>query len=305
MDPKVAALLETYRLATSEYDKAVLEQQLWMTLPKEEQEERRRRVWVNRTTGAPRKPVEERWTLLGAGEPAEALWERVTREQMPLITACERLKEARGLVSDSDGKLSLKTAVAMRLQEYDTWPMWRTVDGQSYRRKRGGRTKTTSTKTPKTVSVEDAAETPDRQFWGFIREAVRKFSVSDLNKDIDPLIAEKLRQEFELDLRTLCSEHSAKFYRARVAGTKAQSARVSIKPAKLLSACSALSMDPPKHGKPVDLNRAKTQKKKLVRLYHPDIAGGNDGTRGMYEAVINAYETLSEYNQQLTETEPI
>jgi hypothetical protein len=295
---KIKAVLDAYGAATSEHTKAVLEQEVWMLLSKEEQEERRREVWVRRALNAPNAKVVDRWTLLGEGDACEALWDRIEKAQMPLRTACERLKEARDLMAASDGKLSLKSAVAQRLQEYDTWPVWRTRDGQPYRRKAAVAKQAKATAPP--VEVVDGS---DRQFWLAIRESVLGFATSNLNKGVDPLISNKLRQEFESDLKVLCLEYSAKFYRARVAVTKEQAAKVRVKPAKLLSACSALSMDPPKHGKPVDLNHAKTQKKKLVRLYHPDVAGSNEGTRSMYEAVINAYETLTEYNQQLTETE--
>lgn len=65
---------------------------------------------------------------------------------------------------------------------------------------------------------------------------------------------------------------------------------------KVTTACKVLNLEPPKVGKPVDLEVAKKHQRAAMRAYHPDV---NPNGREEFQAAVAAYETLVEYNDAL------
>lgn len=61
-------------------------------------------------------------------------------------------------------------------------------------------------------------------------------------------------------------------------------------------ACQLLQIDPPRPGKPIDLKRAETVKKRLVRAYHPDANSGDESMRDRFNEVIEAYQKCKQWN---------
>jgi hypothetical protein len=85
----------------------------------------------------------------------------------------------------------------------------------------------------------------------------------------------------------------------RIGRAKALSAVV-IPRRRMLDACDTLRVPPPAMDQPVDLEVAKKNKRHASRLYHPDAhGGGTEHTRSLFEAAIEAYDILEQYNQTL------
>ena len=295
----LVVLLEKYNETTSEKDRAYLEQAIWQTLPLADRKKTNRRNWLCEVTKDSARAIENRLFLFGEPEAAE-LWERIERDHMPLTTARERLSEAKALSESSS--LPLKDTIAARLKEYDTWPAHRTVRGQPFRKKPPSRFGDIS-------EVEDPrrvvrlSET-DRGFWSKLRHQLSKFAASRF-KGADPIIAERLYREFERDLKVLFDEFQSRLSRYRQLEKRDRRLNVTVKYPHVVAACLALCMDPPSRNQPADLGVARSKKKKLARLYHPDVTGGDEGTRAKYEETLSAYSVLEDYNDQLKQVEDL
>lgn len=292
-------LLEKYRATKPERERAYLEQSLWQTLPAEERKQLNRRNWLCEVTKESARSIENRLFIFGEPEAGE-LWERIERDQMPLTTARERLKEAKALSESSN--LSLKTAISARLQEYDTWPAHHTVRGQPYRKKPPSRFEalSNSTEARKVVRLSET----DRGFWSRLRPQLAKFAASRF-KGADPIIAERLYREFERDLKVLFDEFQSRLSRLRQREKRDRMLHVTVKYPQVVAACLALCMDPPSRNQPADLSLARSKKKKLARVYHPDVTGGDEGTRAKYEETLSAYAVLEDYNDQLKQVDDL
>lgn len=299
LSSQVAVLLEKYRATTSEKDRAYLEQALWQTVPTEERRQLNRRNWLCDVTKDSARAIENRLFLFGEPEAVE-LWERIERDRMPLTTARERLREAKALTETS--KLTLKEAIAVRLKEYDSWPAHHTVRGQPFRKKPPTRFEALSG-VEEPHKVVRLSET-DRGFWSKIRHQLASFAASRF-KGADPIIAERLYREFERDLKVLFDEFQGRLSRLRQREKRDRMLNVTVKYPQVVAACLALCMDPPSRNQPVDLDVARSKKKKLARVYHPDVTGGDEGTRAKYEETLSAYSVLEDYNDQLKQVEEL
>ena len=51
-------------------------------------------------------------------------------------------------------------------------------------------------------------------------------------------------------------------------------------------------MQMPARGRLPDLTRAKRQMRALVRIYHPDVTGGDAGKEEAYQSVIEAFQLI-------------
>lgn len=292
-------LLAKYQVALSEKAKALLEQALWLTLSAEERRLTSRRNWLCALTKCSGRAIESRLFLFGEPE-ATDLWERVERDHMPLTTARERLTEAKAL-SESSG-IALKPAISMRLAEYDTWPAHRTVRGQPFRKKPPTRLGSISeVESPR--RVVRLSET-SRGFWSKLRHQLAQFAASRF-KGADPIIADRLYREFERELKVLFDDFQGRLSRLRSREKRDRLVNVAVKYPQVVAACLALCMDPPVRNQPVDLDVARSKKKKLARVYHPDVTGGDEGTRAKYEETLSAYSVLEEYNDQLKQVEDL
>lgn len=292
-------LLAQWNATTSEKQRALLEQALWQTIPAEARVGMSRRTWLTDVTKDSARAVESRLTIFGEPEAAE-LWERVERDQMPLTTATERLKEANIVVAATG--VPLAVALTARLKEYDTWPLHHTKRGQPFRKKPPSRFEDLSKVHVTPTAKSSRASDSDRSFWARLRPQLSDFAASRL-KGADPIVAERLYREFERDLKVLFDEFQSRVFRFRSQAKTDQMLNVTVKFPQVQRACLALCMDHPTRGHPADLDRARIQKKKLARLYHPDTTGGDEGTRAKYEEAINAYSVLEDYNNQLKQVE--
>jgi len=130
-----------------------------------------------------------------------------------------------------------------------------------------------------------------RSFWDDIRSRITVWA-SRFERHVDEGRFQQLLGDFEADVREAVQTFGRAVSRAREVPTGPISRK------RLMDACHTLNMSPPKVNAPVDMKKAKNQKKKMVRVYHVDVTG-NESTRAAFEAVVAAYDVCEQYNQQL------
>lgn len=295
--PEIQALIARHKQASSEKEKAHIENDIWLTgTTPEDRSQYQRRSWVAKALGTHPSAIQRRVALLMAEPEADLLWERVENEKMPVSTAGSQLVNARKLQQALPG-LSLRDALLRQLKEYDSWPSQRNRAGQVYRKRPPSRLTTQHTNATRTSVAWN--QTNEKGFWAELRKHLATFMQGRF-EGADPLVADKLFRDFERDLKVLFDEYQSKLYRQRTQEHRAKRDIALIGFSNIQQACLTLGMEPPKRGEPVDLALARQKKKKLARVYHPDSnGGGNEGTNAKYEEALSAFSVLEDYNAQL------
>lgn len=237
-----------------------------------------------------------RFTLLQAYTHADLLWPRIDAG-LSFYTALQTLRDAR--VAADRNKTSVPDEIAKILDEPGV--LSTSVNGKTFKRRNP-----TQLKSIEEIAAEVAATqaapvdiADARSVWPQVRTLLAGH-VAERLKGTDPLLAENLWREFETDLKSLVDQMAHKLSRVAKQAQEDTLLRKDLSPGKIRQACTMLSMDPPRPGKPADLKVAKKQKQRLVKLYHPDINQGNEALRPQYEAVLDAYLTLETYNVALS-----
>jgi len=132
-------------------------------------------------------------------------------------------------------------------------------------------------------------------FWRELRRQVMVFT-KQAYPDVDEGSWTQYARELDADLRGIVSHFINKMGRAQTAGTVND---VIISRRRMIDACETLRVPPPGTGQPADLEVAKRNKRHASRLYHPDTGSGNETTRALFQAAIEAYDVLEQYNQSL------
>lgn len=128
-------------------------------------------------------------------------------------------------------------------------------------------------------------------FWTDIRRQIVAFVLQG-NKNVDEGSRFLYLRDLDSDIKAAVSHFTGRMNDAKTPLTAPISRR------KLLDACEALRVPIPPVGKPVNLEIAKKNKRHASRLYHPDVTGnGNETTRALFEAAVEAYSVLEQYNQ--------
>lgn len=282
---EVDELVALYQQATTEKQKAEVEAKVWAAAPPDMRKSFNRKDYLSLALNVNKYEPGCRQAVLSLGVAGDELWDRIHSGKLSLNAASKLAAKARKLRS-----LPLAEAVKSVLKEYDDLPNVCWVGGIPTRRP-------ALRKTDKRTA---AAEANERSFWESYRGLVEPYVKGRL-KNTDPLKAEVLWRAFEKDFRILLDDFQRRLSRVeQEAREGVEAARKQVTRVKLLDACNALHMDPPRLGEPVDLKMAAQQKKRLVRLYHPDAHGGDESTRPEYEAVLAAFDSVESYNQQFS-----
>jgi len=135
-------------------------------------------------------------------------------------------------------------------------------------------------------------------FWSDIRRRLHAHVARQTNT-IDAGQLQKAYREFEVDLRDCVDRFVKKVSQMKAPKQEPVSRR------KLRDACHTLQVDLPAIGAVVDGANAKRNYRRIVRLYHPDVSrqGDKEASRAMYEAAVDAYETIEQYNSTLLSKE--
>lgn len=275
-DEKRAEFIKRWTSATTERARSAVVPELFEYVPVGEE----RRKFVAGVLSINEYTAELHSTLASAGDSVGALWERVDGdERMTMRTAVELLRKTRKayrVVSVSEEQ------VKSTLAEYDKLPS-RVVDGHTVRAAsaaafRPGRKE----KASPSSDVDDT----EQKFWRGIREAMAGY-LQRKTVGLDPLVINQMFAEATADIDTMAKSWQSRLLRL--------GKRIDVKQVEVTRACYTLSVSPPNKGKPVDINTARTNFKRLAREYHPD-TGGQGGDN--YNNVIAAWEVLQAYNAQ-------
>lgn len=280
----------------TERQKAEIEQKIWALVADRSIV---RRDYLKDLLGAGPHDTDLRSTLIRVGTAADLLWLRVLNKEMPLKTASMKLREAKE--TSRTTKLTLVEAVRRVVDEYDQLPLVRRMPG-GVQLRIGTQSDVVQRRMEKQVfdkKPKPAAEEGDRAFWKWFRDSIYPF-VSTKLKRVEPILAEKLYREFEVEFKTMLDDLQSRI--SRTLHEHKRGANILFKQAtreSVRAACLVLSIDPPSFGRAADLKKATIQKRKLVKLYHPDLHGGDTGFRAKYQEVLEAYDTLDDYNRSL------
>jgi hypothetical protein len=276
----------------SEQLKAEMERALWALAPAEEKKTIERRTWIFNKLGVDKWTTENRSSILGCGEAAEPLWERIESKQLLVSTAAKIAREAKKGVCKG---LSLEKAIDEALKHYDQLPVVSLINGIPSRKSRPrGDMKLENMG----AAIKAEAEEGPRDLFENIRTAAGKYIATRL-QGLDQAAASKLATHFERDLKILIEEFRRKVevVRGREKNTVAVVSEA-LSRSKVAEACQTLCIPAPRFGQPVDMVLAGRKKRQLAGLYHPDTHGGSNDTVEQYDAVLKAYALLEEYAEQ-------
>lgn len=275
----------------NQLQRAIAEQRVWIDLPVAQRKipGKSRQDILAEVLGGKANQIEQRNRVLNGQEKSELLWNEINAG-MPLHTAVNLLKQVRQLVVSE--KLSPLDAQTKVIAEYKKNPQVISPTGKVFHR---SNPHTIHAKTPQAPKPTPRNPDSERALWTAARDAIHALALAKLADVPEGVEKMKLLNQMEGDVKSLFVSWSVKIdYTKR---RQKQGVAILTRP-KIIEACHRLHVDPPPVGKPADLKAASRQKKLLAREYHPDRHGGDEKMRPTYEAVINAYETLEQYNEQ-------
>jgi uncharacterized protein YeeX (DUF496 family) len=286
-------LMRQHRATHSLHRKAKLEEQMWECLTLEERRPfRGRPKYFAHALGGSERQYGERMYLLRA-EHNEELWRRVEQEAMGLTTATRLHREARA--NAERHKIPLPDAIFLVLKEYDRLPLRKTPSGRAVRQRNP--TQLSRTK-QKQIKRDRRKASRLRQngdaFWVELRDTIREYVTAQL-PDGEMVEIEPVWKALETDLKVIIDDFQARLYRLR---KEQREDAQPIKRRRLRVACQTLHLDPPRKGKPLDMKAVKRQKRVLARAYHPDAHGGDESMRAQYDAVLEAYRTIEQWDNE-------
>ena len=286
-------LLREHRATHSIRRKAELEEQMWACLSiRERAPFHGRAKYFAHTLGGSQRQYGERMYLLNAKE-NEELWRRVEFEAMGLTTATRLHREARA--NAERHKIPLKDALFLVLKEYDRLPQQKTPSGHVVHK----RTPTSLSRTKqKQIKKERRKAGQIRRngdaFWMELRDTIREYVVAHL-PDGETVEVEPVWRALETDLRVVIDDFQARLSRLR---KEQREALAPIKRARLRNACQTLHLDPPTKNSPLNMAKVRKQKRVLARAYHPDAHGGDESMRAQYDAVLEAYRIIEQWQNE-------
>lgn len=290
-------LIDEWRSATTEREKARVEDSIFATSTPEERAtcgRQARQAFVRRVLASGgitelEGIVRLRAGLYSAGPAADPLWARIESGEFSPRIAYKRLARAR--LRAKTERINLSEAVHKFLADYDRLPKRRTPNGRLIGFANPGAF------TRAKLARKSQAKTPNRIFWFKMRELLHGHIMERLGP-VDAAIADSLLNEFSAELATIIELLQGKIQRKREMLAAGNGITTIVRRQKLIEACNTLGMDPPRPGLRVDMTLAKSRKRVLAKAYHPDIAG--DVTRSQYEAVLGAYTVVEEYDEAFT-----
>lgn len=265
----------------NEYEKAELEQEI-AKLGHPQKGSKPRNIWLRNTLGGGVNTYQFRYFLFSRAAQAAPLWERLNEETLSLRAAIRLFRSAKK--RSKTNHIDFDEALATELREYDALPYVRTgPSGIPFR-----------SPAPKTLKkAKDNPETKDP--WYKLRIVIAEILEDRTPEDIDPALRDKLWGNVEKDIKIVIEEFQQRIYDVRKAEkTKKELSQRTLRN-HLVAACRTLAIDPPKKGKKIDLAKAKRQKKRLARDYHPDTTGGDPHRTQKYQEVLEAYQVIEQY----------
>lgn len=290
MTDTIEDLFSLYNVQMSELERARLEARIWGLVPTGSRTKGGIGGYFRWKFGIPGYATTNRHQLHLTGEDAAPLWERID-QGMPLHTAMVILRDAKR--SAQVTKISLVDEIKRHIDKHDNLGVAvQTAGGKVFRRNPAGKTQVENVPSELPRATKEVSEA--KNLWVAMRTMVSDYLDSRL-EGCDPADVDSARRRVEADLNTVISDMQAVI--RRVVNGRIDTG--SVTRSQVIDACRALGMDPPSPGKAVDEKKAKLQRKLYSRQYHPDVHGGSEETRHLFQATIEAYKLLESYNEQL------
>jgi len=290
MNKAIEKLVDKYKASPnlSARQRALLEEEIWQKVSNEHKKvlgSYGRGKYLSRLLGENRNQIECRHSLLRAGEAGKPFWKPISSGEITLNAARRLLHEARKQATIYNSKLL--PIVRRLLRDYTISPKHKvTSDTGTYAR-----------------GVQPLKPSSQKIDWAKLREPVMAHLLYKLGK-VNAQQAKQIVDDFEKDLKALVTRYQQIIYKA--AKMYLPEERISWK--QFISACEMLGVDPPTSGgrtksereqiKIKFLQRANKNQRRLAAAYHPDTRGGKEDARELYEAVIQAYNTLDIFFRQ-------
>ncbi len=290
MDDDYKTLVDQYKSQSagmSQREMAILERRIWQlaspTLARTPGALLSKREWLSNTLETTPYAIEGRSTLLGYGDAADELWQRIA-EGMPLRTCVKLMRDAkmRSAVNGSE----LRDEIQKMLKEYDELPTAVLPDGKVIHKRPPNMMPKPTEEPPE----ESAQDDDPKLFWANLRGMISVYFHTRLS-GIDQGIVEKLWRDFEVDLKVLLDHFQHKLDRTKRDDAHRKQA---VTRSQVIQACHTLHMEPPPGKIDAEFKkRAKRNYHKLAAVYHPDKSGTQD-TRGLFDSVRAAYQILED-----------
>ena len=291
--PAKKTLIREHRTTHSLLRKAQIEDALWELLePVKRPPFRGKANYIKHLLGGSSRQIRERAYLMRADETAE-LWRRIENEGMLTTTATRLHREARA--NAERHRIPLGDALYLVLQEYDKLPTRKAPGGRTIRQRNPSKLSRTKQKQIKNERRKAAKIRRNGEaFWMELRDTLREYITAQL-PDGETIEIEPVWRALEADLKVVIDDFQARLYRLR---REQREALEPVKRRKLCTACQILHLDPPTKNKPLNMTEVRRQKRVLARAYHPDAHGGDDSMRAQYEAVLDAYRVIEQWNNE-------
>lgn len=277
-------LLQLHANTKSLLAKTRIEEAAWNKLTAEDRLKfRSRPVFVAEVLGGSQNEASNRMNLLNA-DCTDQFWLRIENGTMKIGTAVRLHRKARREAAVKNTPLD--EAVNKALARYDKLPQ--TVDGirkkkqSSHTRLDRGPRKRRRGRPPKQAGIELRQIIAD-----YVR---RQLPEGDLT-DVGDLVA-----QLEADLKVAVDTFQVRLQHAR---SRVQKHARSATRQQLREAFETLLIEPPRRGKPIDIELVRKNKRRLAREYHPDMNRGDDSMAEAYRSVIDAAELIeAEWERQ-------
>lgn len=283
-------LSSLYNVQMTEHERARLEAQIWGLVPSSERSKGGIGGYFRRKFNIPGYAITNRHQLHLEGEVVAPLWDRI-HQGMPIHTAMLILRDSRR--SSQATGISLADEIKRHLEKHDNLGIAvQTSTGKVFRRNPAARaTRAESVESELPRATQEVSEA--KNLWAKMRTMVSEYLDARL-EGCDPSDIDDTKRRVEADLNVVISDMQDAVRRAVRGRVDVES----VTRRQVVDACRALGMDPPSPGKPVDEKKAKQQRKLYSRQYHPDVHGGSEETRHLFQAVNDSYKVLERYNEQ-------
>lgn len=250
----------------------------------------RREIYFKDTFGDGYRPG-VRLNLLSLREWSTFYWDKIDRG-LALMAGYRLAKEAKKLGMDEG--LTYKDACERVWKRYTDEGKPSTnsrISGSFYKKK------------PK-VAADEFADSknfdPDvknsKRFRSYLRTLTKNFVYARL-EGVDESIRSEVTRDFEYDIRVAYEDLLRRIYKLRKEFQFDVADMISNDDVR--QACECLDVPVPSPGDPVDVLVARPRFKKLAGQFHPDRHKGDDRFVRQYNAVVEAWDIIQEYNRGL------
>ncbi len=287
-------LLQEYASVTSEKERARIEAEIWDAIPQSRRESNGI-YQLGKLVDQPGRSVRLRHTLWLAGHEIGRLWDLV-ESGLSLSTAVKVLDDAKKLYIDNH--ISIDQAISNVVAKLESDKVMVVMNDKICYKKDQNGVKKAKKPQPTTQSLE---ESKYRAFWQELRILIGQHVDQRLNGS-DPETADRIKKNFEIDMRIVLSDVQQKINRA--VKHKVDLAELKkIGRSEIVQACFVLGIDPPRQLHQVDIDVARRKRGLLAREYHPDKHEGSEAMRDKYHEIMESFDVLQRYNDQLRGTD--